>query len=150
VAEPAGRAAPIGNLGYLAGGATLFASAFLNWVARGTGSGLRGHALVDAVIALGNDVPALSIGRLTILWYLVPAFGAASWVVCGLGGPDSRLSRALAGAALVMTVATAGAFVRLVGFSRLGWGPKVAVAGAAALCLSAWLPSVAPRRAAPA
>lgn len=146
MAEQSRHAAPIGSFGYLAGGATLFASAFLNWVARGTGSGLRGHALVDTVVALGRDVPALSNGRLTVLWYLVPALGAASWVACGLGGPDSRVSRALAAAALVMTVVTVGAFVRLVGFSRLGWGPKVAVAGAVALCLAAWLPSVAARR----
>jgi hypothetical protein len=33
-----------------------------------------------------------------------------------------------------------GAFVRLVGLDRLGWGPKLALAGAAALCLAAWLP----------
>jgi hypothetical protein len=149
VAERSRHGAPIGNLGYLAGGVALFASAFLNWVARGTGSGLRGHALVDTVVALGRDVPALSNGRLTVLWYLVPAFGAVSWIACGLGGHDSRTSRVLAGAALVTTVVTVGAFVRLVGFSRLGWGPKVAFAGALALCLSAWLPALSGRRTAP-
>jgi hypothetical protein len=109
-------------------------------VSRGEGSGLRGHALVDAVVALGRDVPAFSVGRLTVLWYLVPALGAASWIVCGLGGPRTKASRALAGTALAMSVIAMGAFVRLVGFDRLGWGPKVAVAGAAALCLSSWLP----------
>jgi hypothetical protein len=143
VAERSRHAAPIGsigNVGYLAGGAVLFASAFVNWVARGTGSGLRGHALVDAVVALGRDVPALSNGRLTVLWYLVPASGAASWIACGLRGHDSRVSRALAGGALVVTLLVAAAFVRLVGVARLGWGPKLAVAGAAVLCLAAWLP----------
>ena len=40
---------------------------------------------------------------------------------------------------LVMSVLTFVAFVRLVGYDRLGWGPKVALAGAAALCLAAWL-----------
>jgi hypothetical protein len=118
----------------------LFASAFLQWVARGPGSGLRGHALVDAIVALGRHVPALSSGRLTILWYLVPALGTASWIACGLGGARNRASRFIASAALVVTVVVAAAFVQLVGLSRLGWGPKVAVAGAVALCLAAWWP----------
>ncbi len=134
------RAAPVADVVYLAGGAALLGSAFIQWVARGEGSGLRGHALVDAVVALGRHVPALSIGRLTVLWYLVPAFGAASWIACGLTGPRSRVSRALAGAALVMSVLVFGAFVRLVGVDRLGWGPKVALAGALALCAASWLP----------
>jgi hypothetical protein len=135
---------PVADGCYLAGGAALLASTFLRWVASGSGSGLRGHALVDALVALDRDVPALSTGRLTILWYLIPALGAASWIVCGLGGPRSRASRALACSALAMTVLTVGVFVRVVGLGRLGWGPKVAVAGAAALCLAAWLPSRVP------
>ena len=126
-------------MGYLAGGAALLASAFLHWVARGAGSGLRGHALVDAVVALDRNVPVVSIGRLTILWYLVPAVGSASWIVCGLTGPGSRLSRVLAGAAFVITLLTFAAFVRFVGIGRLGWGPKVAMAGAVGLCLAAGL-----------
>jgi hypothetical protein len=140
VGEHDRRSALIGELGYLAGGAAMLGSAFMGWVARGTGSGLRGHALVDAVVALGRHVPALSIGRLTVLWYLVPGLAAASWVTCGLSGPRSRASRAIAAAALVMTVLTVGAFVKLVGLDRFGWGPKVAMAGAVALCLAAWLP----------
>ena len=131
----------IAEVGYLAGGAALLASTFLRWVARGAGSGLRGHALVDAVVALGRHVPAVSIGRLTILWYLVPGLGAASWITCGLTGPRSRASRAVAGLALAMTVLTFGAFVRLVGFARLGWGPKLALVGALALAFAAWFPS---------
>jgi hypothetical protein len=107
---------------------------------------LRGHALVDAIVALGRDVPGLSIGRLTILWYLVPASGAASWIAWGLSGPRSRPSRVLAVSSLAMTVLTVGAFVRLVGLDRLGWGPKLALAGAVALCLAAWLPSDRQRR----
>jgi len=134
------KEAPLADAGYLAGGVALLTSAFLQWVSRGEGSGLRGHALVDAVIALGRHVPALSIGRLTILWYLVPALGAASWITCGLGGPRSAVSRALAVAALLMTALTIGAFVKLVGVERLGWGPKVAAAGALAVFLAAWLP----------
>jgi hypothetical protein len=134
------RGAPVADVVYLGGGAALLGSAFVQWVSRGEGSGLRGHALVDAVVALGRHVPALSIGRLTILWYLVPALGAASWIVCGLGGPRSGASRALAGAALVMTALTAATFVRLVGLSGLGWGPKLSLLGAAALCVSAWAP----------
>jgi hypothetical protein len=134
------RTAPVAEALYLAGGAALLGSGFIHWVGRGEGSGLRGHALVDAVVALGRHVPALSIGRLTVLWYLVPALGAVSWIVCGLSGPRSAASRWLAGAALGMSVLVFGAFVRLVGVDRLGWGPKVALAGAVALCLASWLP----------
>jgi hypothetical protein len=135
------RVVPIADGGFLVGGAALLASAFVHWVSRGTGSGLRGHALVDAIVALGRDVPGLSIGRLTILWYLVPASGAASWIAWGLSGARSRTSRVLAVAALAVTLLTVGAFIRLVGVGRLGWGPKLALAGAVALCLAAWLPS---------
>ena len=86
------RIAPLADGAFLAGGVALLASAFVRWVASGTGSGLRGHALVDALVALGRDVPGLSINRLTILWYLVPAFGTASWIAWGLGGRRSRVS----------------------------------------------------------
>jgi hypothetical protein len=140
VAERAFHETPAADACFLVGGGVLFASAFLRWVASGPGSGLRGHALVDAIVALGRHVPALSSGRLTILWYLVPALGTASWVACGLGGARSRASRVIAGAALVVTVVVAAAFVHLVSMSRLGWGPKVAVGGAVALCLAAWWP----------
>jgi hypothetical protein len=119
----------------------MLASAFLHWVSRGEGSGLRGHALVDAVVALGRHVPALSSGRLTVLWYLVPALAAVSWIACGLGGPHGRASRAIAAAALVVTVVAVAVFVRLVGVARLGWGPKVAMVGAVVLCVAAWMPS---------
>lgn len=131
----------LADVGFLAGGAALLVSAFVRWVASGTGSGLRGHALVDALVALGRDVPGLSINRLTILWYLVPAFGAASWIAWGLGGGRTRASRVLAGGALVVSVLTVAAFVRLVGVDRLGWGPKVALVGAIALFVGAWLPA---------
>ena len=40
---------------YLAGGAALVASAFLHWIARGAGSGLRGHVLVDACSPHSED-----------------------------------------------------------------------------------------------
>ena len=112
---------------YLAGGAALVASAFLRWIARGAGSGLRGHALVDALVALGKHVPALSSGRLTILWYLVPGLGAVSWIVCGV-------------AALVVVLVADAAFRQLAGSARLGWGPKVALLGGLALCAGAWAP----------
>jgi hypothetical protein len=144
VAERAFHTTPVADAGYLAGGAALFASAFLQWVTEGPGSGLRGHALVDAVVALGRQVPAMSTGRLTILWYLVPALGAASWVVGGLRGARDRVSRVVAGAAFTVSIVVALAFIRLVGLSGLGWGSKVAVAGAVVLCASAWWP---PKRA---
>jgi hypothetical protein len=143
VAKRAFHEHPVADCVYLVGGGGLFASAFLYWVTRGPGSGLRGHALVDAVVALGRDVPALSTGRLTILWYLVPALGAASWIGCGLAGSKSLAARVIGGLALVTTALVALAFVQLAGASRLGWGPKVAVAGALALCVSAWWPSPA-------
>jgi len=140
VAERAVHEARAVDAAYLAGGGALFASAFLQWVTRGPGSGLRGHDLVDSVVALGRHVPALSTGRLTILWYLVPALGAASWIAGGLRGAQSRTARIVAGTALGVTVIVDVAFVRFVGLSKLGWGPKVAGAGAAVLCVAAWWP----------
>ena len=68
------------------GGGALVVSAFAHWVRRGNGSGLRGHALVDAIIAVGRHFPGMSGARLTVLWYLVPAAGAASWIATGLRG----------------------------------------------------------------
>jgi hypothetical protein len=141
VAERAFHETPVADGCALAGGGAMFASAFLYWVASGPGSGLRGHALVDAAVALGRDVPALSSGRLTILWYLVPALGTASWITCGLSGARSLASRAVAGAALLVTLVVGVAFDRLVGWERLGWGPKLAVAGAVVLVLAAWWPN---------
>jgi hypothetical protein len=125
---------------YLVGGAALLASAFLHWIARGAGSGLRGHALVDALVALGKHVPALSVARLTILWYLVPALGAVSWIVYGAFGARSRSARIVALAALVAAVLAAAAFRQLAGTARLSWGPKVALLGGFALCAGAWVP----------
>ncbi|HVJ98915.1 MAG TPA: hypothetical protein VNC41_18970 [Acidimicrobiia bacterium] len=125
---------------FLVGGAALVLSAFLPWVARGPGSGLRGHDLVDTVVALGNNVPALSAGRLTILWYLIPALGAASWIAFGLFGARAAATRVIAGAGALMATLTFGAFIQLVGWDRLGWGPKVALLGGIALVLGAWLP----------
>jgi hypothetical protein len=125
---------------YLAGGAALVASAFMHWIARGAGSGLRGHALVDALVALGKHVPALSSGRLTILWYLVPGLGAVSWIVYGVVGARGRSARIVALAALVVVLVADAAFRQLAGSARLGWGPKVALLGGLALCAGAWAP----------
>ncbi len=140
MAERAFHETPVADGCYLAGGGALFLSAFLHWAASGPGSGLRGHALVDAVVALGRSVPVLSTGRLTILWYLVPALGTASWVGCGLSGAHSRASRIIAAGAFVVSVVVGAAFVHLLTWSRVGWGPVVAVTGAIALCLAAWWP----------
>jgi hypothetical protein len=125
----------------LAGGAALVASSFLHWIARGSGSGLRGHDLVDALVALGRHVPALSAGRLTILWYLVPALGAASWIAFGVFGPRSCANRSIALVALVVVTITEVAFAHLAGVARLGWGPKVALGGAVLLFAGAWTPA---------
>jgi hypothetical protein len=138
--EGARRRALLVEVCYLLGGAALVASAFLHWIARGTGSGLRGHALVDALAALGKHVPALSVGRLTVLWYLIPALGSLSWITFGVAGVRSRASRIVAVVALVAVVLAVLAFRQLAGTARLGWGPKVALVGGVLLCVGAWLP----------
>jgi hypothetical protein len=127
----------LADVSYLLGGAALVASAFVHWIARGAGSNLRGHALVDALIGLGRRVPALSAGRLTVLWYLVPAVGATSWIVFGVWG-RGRVARIVALLALAVCVVAALAFRQLAGTARLGWGPKVALAGSALLVMGAW------------
>ncbi len=127
------------------GGAALVASAFAHWVSRGAGSGLRGHALVDAIIAVGRHLPGLSAARITVLWYLVPASGAASWVALGLRGAASRATRIVAIVAAVVTGGSVAAIGGLAGYSKLGIGAWLAGVGAGALVLGAW--AVAPRRA---
>ncbi len=136
------RPSRLADLCYLAGGAALVASAFLHWVARGAGSGLRGHALIDALVALGKHVPALSVGRLTIVWYLVPALGAAGWIVFGVAG-RGRAARVVALGALAVVVTVDVAFRQLAGTARLGWGPKVALAGGIVMFGGSWLPTLA-------
>jgi hypothetical protein len=125
---------------YLLGGGALVASAFLHWIARGAGSGLRGHQLIDALVGLGRHVPALSAARLTVVWYLVPALGAVSWITFGVVGARTRSTRIVALAALVVVIVAAAAFRHLAGTARLGWGPKVALFGGLALTAGAWLP----------
>ena len=88
----------------------------------------------------------MSAARLTVLWYLVPASGAASWIATGLRGPGSRWARVVAVVAAVATLASTVAFGWLVGYSHLGRGAWLALAGAAALVVATWL--VAPSRAA--
>ena len=114
----------------LAGGALLVGSAFLPWVRHGPGHSLHGHALADAVIALGNNVPGLSGARLTILWYLVPALGALTWIALGLFSNRPVVVRVVALCALVVAAGAAFAFGHAIGFGDLGSGPAVALAGA--------------------
>jgi hypothetical protein len=128
----------------IVGGAGLVASTFMHWVSTGYGSGLRGHALIDAIVAVGRHFPGLSTARLTMLWYLVPAFGAASWIATGLRGADSRAARVIAVLAAVATLGSALAIVRLVGFSSLGLGAWIALAGAVSLLVGSWV--IAPSR----
>jgi hypothetical protein len=122
----------------LVGGAALVASAFSHWVSSGYGSSLRGHALVDALIAVGRHFPGLSAARLTILWYLVPALGASSWIVLGWRGAGSRATRIVAAASIVAAAAAFGAFGWLIGFAHLGAGAWLALVGAAALVAGSW------------
>jgi hypothetical protein len=105
----------------------LVASAFLPWVRRGPGHSLHGHALVDAVLALGNNLPGVHGASLTVFWYLVPAFGALTWVALGL---SRRAVTPIAIAALAVTALVVVAFGRAVGFGDLGSGPLLAIIGA--------------------
>jgi hypothetical protein len=134
-----GRRRRVADAFVLVGGAALVASAFSHWVSSGYGSGLRGHALVDALISVGRHFPGLSGARLTVLWYLVPAFGAASWIASGLRGPGSRAARTVSVAAAVISAASFVAFGWLVGFTDLGIGAWLAVVGAAALVAGSWV-----------
>jgi hypothetical protein len=129
----------------IGGGALLVGSAFMHWVSSGYGSGLRGHALIDAVVAVGRNFPGLSVARLTVLWYLVPAFGAASWIAAGLRGAGSTATRIVAVAAAIAALLSVLAIVRLVGLDHLGVGAWIALTGAAALVAGSWI--FAPRAA---
>jgi hypothetical protein len=136
----------VADLLVIGGGALLVLSAFMHWVSRGYGSGLRGHALIDAVVAVGRNFPGLSVARLTVLWYLVPAFGAASWIACGLRGAGDRATRVVAVCAALAAVLAALAIVRLVGVDHLGAGAWAAVVGAAALTVGSWAVAARPVR----
>lgn len=123
----------------LVGGAALVASAFSHWVSSGYGSGLRGHDLVDALISVGRHFPGLGTVQLTVIWYLVPALGAASWIATGLRGAGSRPVRIVAASATIVAAAAFLAFGRLIGFANLGLGAWLAVLGAAALVAGSWV-----------
>jgi len=121
------------------GGAALVASAFAHWVSRGDGSGLRGHALIDATVAVGRHFPGMSAARFTVLWYLVPATGAASWIATGWRGAGSRAARVVAALAFAAVLLSTVAFGWLAGFSHLGSGAWLALAGAVALVAGSWV-----------
>jgi hypothetical protein len=123
----------------LAGGALLVLSSALHWVRRGPGATLRGHDLIDALVAIGRHVPALSSTRLAILWYLVPAMGALAWVVVGFASERRAVVRAHAIATAVIVAGVVLAFTRLTRWSRLGPGVPVALAGAALVLVAAFI-----------
>jgi hypothetical protein len=131
--------APLADGVYLVGGAAVFASAFVHWVTHGPGSASTGHQLIDEIVALGKHVPALSSARLTVLWYLLPALGALGWLVVGLLGAHSWWARGVASATLLMALAVFIAFEQLVTLHHLGWGPWLALGGAALMCAASWL-----------
>jgi hypothetical protein len=122
----------------------LFLSAFLYWVRSGPGSTLRGHDLIDTLVALGRDLPGLSAAQLTVFWYMVPAAGAMSWILFGIAGLDGRKARTLSVVAAVITLGTVLAFARLAGAGDLGLGAYVALAGAALLVGAAFIPRRVP------
>jgi hypothetical protein len=126
---------------YFLGGGALLASSLLHWVAHGPGSGLRGHELIDAIVGLGRHVPALSAARLTVVWYLVPALGAVSWIVLGWRGVRSRSALVVAVVALVAALLAVGAFIRLVGVGDLGPGGWIAAIGALLLTVASGVAS---------
>jgi hypothetical protein len=113
----------------LGAGLALLVSPFLHWLRRGPGHTLSGRDMIDTLVAIGNSVPGLSAARLAVVWYLVPAGGAAVWIA--IGADRFRRTTAL-GAAAVALVAVGG-FARLAGFGALG--PGAAVAGLAAATL---------------
>jgi hypothetical protein len=123
----------------IGGGGGLVLSAFMHWVSSGYGSGLRGHALIDAVVAAGRHFPGLSSARLTVLWYFVPALGAASWIAVGRRGAGSTATRTVAVLAAVAALLSALAIIRLVGFDHLGNGAWLALIGAVALLVGSWV-----------
>ena len=140
MADHHARATPVADVVYATGAAALFASAFVHWIARGPGSGLRGHALVDALVRVGRHVPALSAARLTVVWYLIPACGALAWIACGLRGARSLWARVVGSVAFVAAVLAYVGFAHLATAARLGWGPKLALAGAVVCLAASWLP----------
>ena len=121
----------------IAGSGALLVSVFFHWVRRGPGSRLRGHELVDTIVALGREVPGVSSARLTVLWYLVPALGALGWIVVGVTGAASRWTRAVAVAALVTSSAAVFAFARLAHARNLGIGAILALGGAVSMLVGA-------------
>ena len=131
------RRALVADVLAVSGGAGLLASAFLHWIRRGPGNGLRGHDLVDTVVALGSTLPGLSAARLTALWYVVPALGALTWVMVGLTSSGSRSSRAVAIAAATTTGLVLAAFAHLAGVAALGAGALLAATAATALLAAA-------------
>ena len=120
-----------------AGGVALLSSLWLPWVRKGAGSTLRGHDLVDALVAIGRTYPGLSGARLTVLWYLVPALGALAWVVVGMAGTASRVALVHAVVTVVVVALVFLAFVRLAGLDDLGAGAFSALLGALAVAAAA-------------
>ncbi len=82
--------------------------------------------MIDAIVALGDTLPGLSAARLAVLWYLVPASGAALWIAVGL---DAGRRTSAAVAALVTMLVVVG-FARLAGVGDLGAGAWLATGGA--------------------
>ena len=131
------RAARYADVICVAGGGALLASLFLPWVRKGAGSTLRGHELVDTLVAIGRTYPGLSGARLTVLWYLVPALGALAWVVVGTAGTRSRVALVHAVVTLVAVVLVFLAFARLAGLGDLGIGAYSALLGGIAIAAAA-------------
>ena len=121
----------------LAGGAALCLSPLLRWVRRGPGHTLSGRDMIDALVALGSDIPGLSAARLALAWYLVPASGAAIWVAVGF----DRGRRSVSIAAAIVTALVLAAFARLSGVGALGPGAWLAGAGAATALTATLAPS---------
>lgn len=113
------------DLAALVGGAALLVSPMLQWVRRGPGNTLSGREMIDAIVPLGETLPGMSAARLAVLWYLVPASGAALWIAVGLDA--LRRSTAIVGA-LIAILAFVG-FARLAGLGDLAVGPWLALAG---------------------
>ena len=114
---------------------------------RGDGSGLRGHALIDAIVAVGRHFPGHVGGAAHgALVSRARARCARAGSRPALRGAGSRAARVVAVGGARRRVGRVVAFGRLVGFAHLGAGAWLALAGAVALVVGSWF--VAPSRAA--
>ena len=87
------------------GGCLVVASAFVPWVATGTGSTVALHDLGDLV--LGGTVSSVIPRWVGLAAYLIPALGAAIVLASGVHGPVARRTTVALTACLAVLVVAA-------------------------------------------